>query len=767
MKNSTRLFMLAAFLLISPFMAFSQISTGEKPITWNNSKIPLLSQAELMPLVDVESLKAEDAIDAQYKDLPFRFAYGHNVNFTPDNSGSWFEFPNGDRLWRLKIVSKGALSLGVTFAEYHLPEGAKLFIYSSDQLYHIGAFTSTNNKVSGYLGTTPIPGDELIVEYYEPADVSFNAGLTIETVAHGYRDIFKIAKDISQNKGFGDSGNCNNNVVCEEAEDWQNQIRSVALITLGNGTRWCSGSLINNVIEDGTPYFLTANHCTQGQNVSTWVFIFNYFSDICDEGGDGNDGILTQSISGSTLLENTNTPGSGNSTDPMQTDMALLLLDETPPDEWDVFYSGWDWSGEIPSFAVGIHHPAGDVKKISWDTDPTGVSGYLDQSGTGGGTTHWHINDWEDGTTEGGSSGSPLFNDSHQVIGQLHGGYADCSNNVDDYYGRLTLSFQFIQEWLDPDGTGVTSINGWPSPIVLEVDPGLNGIDGIEPFYCDVDNISPSITIKNYGLTEINAVDIDYFLDGNQIGTYNWTGSLLNGEMDSFEIGSLEISESGNHVFYTEFDFEGDMNLNNNKRTVEFYSIIGSRNLTIKILTDDYGSETTWSVNTIDGIKLASGGPYPNDVNDLYVEDVCIPDTCVTFIIFDSVGDGICCGYGEGSYQILIDTLEVTSGGEFGDEESTIACPPIVDAIDEINPLNSILIYPNPAHEQISLMLGDLSQENLTIHITNLMGQTISTINTSRGEELLKINVKDLPRGMYILEVSNKKFKSTFKIVFE
>ena len=347
---------------------YAQVSTGGIPVSWTNDILPELNSAEVLPAVNVDLLKAEDEIEREHKDIPMRFAYGHEVEFSSSTHGSWYVFNNGDRLWRLKIKSKNALTMSVTFSSFNLPEGSSVFIYASDKTYSIGAFTAANNKASGYLGTTPIPGEEIVVEYFEPYNALFEAELGIETVAHGYRDIFKIAAEQLGDKGFGDSGDCNNNVVCPEAEDWEQQIKSVALITLSGGTRICTGSLLNNVAEDETPYFLTANHCL-GSSSDTWVFIFNYFSDICDPGGSGNDGSTLESVAGSTLLENTNSNGGSASTDPNETDMALLLLDEDIPESYDVFYNGWDWSGDIPANTVCIHHPSGDVKKITWDND--------------------------------------------------------------------------------------------------------------------------------------------------------------------------------------------------------------------------------------------------------------------------------------------------------------------------------------------------------------------------------------------------------------
>ena len=743
---------------------YSQISEGGTPRTWNLEKLPSLNSKEIMPLINIESLKTEDEAENQFKDQPYRFAYGHEVNFTSQNSGSWFYFPNGDRLWRLKIQSKEALSMNVTFSNYHIPDGADLFIYSSDESYKIGAFTSANNKENGSLGTTPIPGDEIVIEYFEPSYAAFEGELEIETVAHAYQDIFKIAKNVSQNKDFGDSGNCNNNVICPEAEDWADQVRSVAMITLANGTRLCTGSLLNNTNDDGTPYFLTANHCL-GSGTSNWVFIFNYFSDICDEGGDGNDGSLLESVAGCSILANTQSGGGTGSTDPNQTDMALLLLDETPPDDYTIFYSGWDWSGIAPATAVGIHHPSGDVKKISWDTDETGISGYLDYSGTAGGTTHWHINDWEDGTTEGGSSGSPLFNDSYQVIGQLHGGLANCSNNVDDYYGRLALSFPYIQEWLDPDSSGVTSINGWPSAIILGTDPGIQPIQGLQSSYCNENTISPILNLKNYGISEITAVDIEYFIDGNIEGTYNWTGTLQNGESESIILDPITINETGAHVFSASFSYSGDENENNNEREYAFYSIIGGTTLTINILTDEYASETSWGVYTMDGLELASNPDYDNST--LYEEEVCIPDTCVEFIIYDSYGDGICCQYGEGYYTLIYNDIELGGGAEFTDEESTVICPNIINGIEDEDPLQGFSVYPNPAKDLLFLSLSKVTFTEFDLHLQNALGQDLISRSYSSFNALESLDVGELPRGLYILELSGNDTKRSYKIILE
>ena len=768
MNKKNYLLLFALFLL--PFAAFSQVSQGGVPRAWKSDKIPAVNSKINMPAIDIDALKAEDEVTEAHKDIPLRFAYGHEVDLSTQNSGEWLILPNGDRMWRLEINSKDAVTLSLTFSNYHLPDGAELFIYSDKEEFVLGALTSYNNKVHNQLGTSPIPGDQIILEYFEPADVAFEGVLEIETVAHGYKDVFKIAKESGSDfeKGFGDSGSCNNNVVCEEAEDWSEQIRSVALITLNNGTRICTGTLLNNVLEDETPYFLTANHCL-GSSYTTWVFIFNYESDICDPGGTGNDGSTSESVSGATLLANTNSAGGGdgNSTDPDLADMAFMLLDETPPASYDVFYAGWDWSGDVPASTVGIHHPSGDVKKISWDNDAPSISGYLDHSNSQNGDTHWHVDDWEDGTTEGGSSGSALFNEEKQVIGQLHGGLANCGNNVDDYYGRLYHTFQFIQEWLDPDSTGVTSINGYPDAVLLGTDPGMQGIQGVEASYCDVNSIEPILTLKNYGLDTITAVSIDYYLDGNLVGTYEWTGTLYSGESEQIQLDPITVNTSGNHTFSAEFEYDGDENLLNNQRDIEFYAIVGGTTIDVNILTDDYGSETSWAVLTMDGLELASGGPYSNGVNNTYTYEVCIPDTCVEFVIYDSYGDGICCDWGEGEYWVEYNGVTVAEGAEFGSEESTTICTNLIDNIEELEALNGISVFPNPAKELINIDLGQEEFSRLNIQMQNLLGQQMISIQKQNSQGMIQLDLSEIPSGVYLLTIESEGQQRSIKILVD
>ena len=417
------------------YVSNAQVSHGGTPYAWTEKSNLDGVQFVEMPSVNIEALRAEDQVTEQYKDIPLRFAHAHEVNFNLLNAGTWTPMPDGGKIWRLGVESPGAYSLNFTFDQFELVEGAQLFIYNAEKSYLIGSFTKENNKPSGQLGTAPVQGDKVIVELYEPKS-KHQSKLSISHIAHDYKDAFKLAK------GFGTSGSCNNNVNCPISNGWEDQISSVALITLGNGTRWCSGAMVANTSGDDTPYFLTADHCEDGQTVTNWVFYFNYESAACSPNTDGS---LTQSVSGSTLrAENPNS------------DVCLLELSSAPPVGYGVFYSGWDNSGAAVPNAVGIHHPDGDVKKFSVENDALSPSG-----------NYWRVNDWDDGTTEPGSSGSPLFDQNKRIIGQLFGGFAACGNDEWDEYGKLDVSWNGasasarLKDWLDPTSSGSTTLDGY------------------------------------------------------------------------------------------------------------------------------------------------------------------------------------------------------------------------------------------------------------------------------------------------------------------
>ena len=99
----------------------------------------------------------------------------------------------------------------------------------------------------------------------------------------------------------------------------------------------------------------------------------------------------------------------------------------------------------------------------------------------------------------------------------------------------------------------------------------------------------------------------------------------------------------------------------------------GETQVTVSINTDNYPAETTWELkNWTTGEVYATGGSY-STANSNYTDNACIPDNAtVGFTIFDVYGDGICCGFGNGSYSVSDASNTYASGGNFASEETSL-----------------------------------------------------------------------------------------------
>ncbi len=416
-----------------------------------------LAPADTVPIyelaqIDLDPVRSEDLLRAA-EGLPPRFAIPHEVQISPLTDGLWETAPDGSLVWRLRIVARGARSINLGFTSYFMPEGGRLLLYAADHSYAIRPFTTEDNMDHGELWTPVIPSGDIMIEVTVPGQFEADLlSLDLTSINYGYRGFGEPTIPPGEPEdGSPRSGACNRDVVCPEGVPWQNEIRSVAVISTG-GSLFCTGFMVNNTAQNQVPYFMTANHCgiTSG-NAASLVTYWNYQTTVCS--GTPN-GVLNQFNTGSTFRA-----GSSAS------DFTLVQLSANPNPAYGVTFAGWDRSNAATSSAVCIHHPSTDEKRISFENDPTQITSYLGSS-VPGDSTHIRVVDWDIGTTEGGSSGSPLFSPGHRVVGQLHGGFAACGNDSSDWYGRFFVSWTGggtnstrLSNWLDPGNTGATTLN--------------------------------------------------------------------------------------------------------------------------------------------------------------------------------------------------------------------------------------------------------------------------------------------------------------------
>ena len=450
------------FFIFSISTVFSQKTTQNTPISWHLKITDDVTTINLPPL-DLETLQHEDSINDHDKSLPWRYGVKRSLKLDIHKDGTVTRLDNGDKLWRIVINSPNAVNLSINFDDFYIPNGAKLFIYNDDRTDVLLPLTTNQNRNNQKLGSWFVNGDKIWIEYFEPASVHEEVLLNISSIIHGYR-MGQVERYVDGTRGLNDSGDCNYDVNCPIGEDFDSQKdilkKAVALLNLGNGYL-CSAVLINNTNKDKTPYLLTGNHCLDNSDPAFWSIRFNWMSPspICGEDEPSPDLQTNFTMSGAELKASNTL-----------SDFALVELYNKIPSSWDVAFAGWDITDELPQFEVGIHHPNGDIMKICRDN-----SGAIHETANGtevwlvGGVSVGEGNGWEIGTTESGSSGSPLFNQDGKIIGQLYAGNSSCNglenNNDYDIYGRLAVSWEAgltpenrLKEWLDPNQTGQTQL---------------------------------------------------------------------------------------------------------------------------------------------------------------------------------------------------------------------------------------------------------------------------------------------------------------------
>ncbi len=461
----------------------SQISSGGIPLSFNQKGLSSYFQEIAITVPGPDELYGDENSEEKL-DLPHRFAKLLPVDLNLENSGTWEVLDNGGRIWRLGLFAENALALSLYFNDFYLPVGCKLFLYDSDGEQIKGAFTDLNNQESRLFATDLINGDYLTIELYQPKNITHKPMLNISDVAYSYKNGESIT-------GFGGSDHCEINAICSpEGDGWQTAKRSVVRIKVrvGGGLYWCSGVLVNNAYYNKTPYVLTADHCAfkggyaSPEDVDQWLFYFNYESNGCENPNNEPEVI---SMLGAKKIASGGDHGNSGS------DFYLVELNNDIPQSIHPYFSGWSASGISSSSGVTIHHPEGDIKKISTYEDPL-ISSQWSNNGV---YSHWKVvwteteNGW--GVTEGGSSGSPLFDTQGKLIGTLTGGYAACDPNGQigpdkpDFYGAFSYHWDSngmhdtlqLKPWLDPDNTGITELNGYYVGIEESIEKENNFFD--------------------------------------------------------------------------------------------------------------------------------------------------------------------------------------------------------------------------------------------------------------------------------------------------
>ncbi len=674
------------------------------------------------------------------------FVFGQEiaVNYSTLNAGKWEELSNGDRLWRLALHSDSAYSLNLQFDYFYLPRGGRLHIYTADKKYLLGAFTEADNQNSRKFATSLLPGGEIVLEYYEPRQVRQQAAIHLSTVVHGYKDFYFT------NGKYGSSGSCNVDIQCAEGAPYQEVKRAVCLILYGSRIL-CTGTLINNTSMDRTPYLLTAYHCLSGKDISNFVFIFNHEADQCGS-NHYTDG---DAVTGATIVD------LGYSSD-----YALLKLSAVPPMYYRVYYAGWDSRDTAASEAVCIHHPSGDVKKISVCRQPVRHSDSQGEKGN----THWMVPFWNRGTTESGSSGSALFNTKKQIIGQLDGGTASCVDTTGfDVFGKMAYSWlpptgggYGLKQWLDPLQSGVTVCDGMDSyQILYEKDAALSEILSPGEHNCRMRQ-PVRVCWYNNGSQSIENPIFQYQIDHGEIRQAVRSGAWTFMRADTFELASLPLEEGMHHLKVWVKVAEDENGLNDTLETD--FSFQNGASLHWRIKTDYYPSQNRWLLKDTSGNILAQS-PSTLTARTVYSDTFCLAEGCYDFVIEDSAGDGLYGhdGYGQGYYYLYLQDKAIASGVQFGYRDSIRFC---VDSTVSVSPHFALCrpkfqVFPNPCGNFVNIRMENGVSVNADVNLFSVEGRIVKRFR--QVGELLELG--DLKPGIYLMQFVTPDWIQVEKII--
>lgn len=644
-----------------------------------------------------------------------------DTDFSPENSGTWDTLGDGTKVWRAAFHIAGAAAVNLIFNPYHLNKGVKIFLYDPGQQHKLGAFTDLNNKPRLMLATAHIPGETLILEMQVPRYANDAGSLRVAQVGCDFSD-FHTGKPFKDG-WYGLSAECNADINCFDDPSYRLVKNAVVRIVYHGGER-CSGTLVNNTKQDGKNYVLTAEHCISKElDANTAVFYFDYESPYCD----GPDGSSGKSISGATI----------RSTGDML-DFTLLELLEPVPVTYRPYYSGWDRSGNSPLSGYSIHHPLGDVKKISMESHAISVGNF--------GTlyndfTHWLVRHWETGTTEAGSSGAGLFNENNRLVGSLTGGEANCENPVNDYYQMISHAWEDfspqdrqLRHWLDP------------------LDHQSSVLDGYDPYE-------------------------DFWKSGDTLS------NILPGEMTGSESANLTWGSLSGH------------NSDNLDKFAEKFTIDGQKKILGLILhvADNFvGSEQSKLVVSIwNGVGIPAGALYEKEVS--LIELV---ENEYNFIEFDSavsVGDIFFAGYNL-FYVIPQDTfsthmaenrlvqpvntafihnnetwmpVDQYTGGLVSTSFGIM--PVVFDSLPDEDPYGNFqedaIVYPNPASDEVWIEFKEMLASPVILEFYDLRGQLVLIKEYGSYQQQIRLSPLHLGAGMYIIRVQRGSRHSELKII--
>lgn len=319
----------------------------------------------------------------------------------------------------------------------------------------------------------------------------------------------------------------------------------------------------------------------------------------------------------------------------------------------------------------------------------------------------------------------------------------------------------------------ITSNGCTPGTTTFNNDGSLHLI----PFNTNCGNsFTPSVYIRNNGTTTMTSAVVNYNIDNNTPTAYNWTGSLAAGEGTRIEFPAFTAAE-GDHTFNATLatvNGNADELTTNNSKTYEFtinepLTNYQTESITITVQPDSYGSEIFWALLDSNQQYIALGGEYDDveegqlgaiDIQTVEVDNAA----CYVFVMYDFGGNGICCEYGNGYYNVKTsEGVTIAAGGNFTDFDFTQFSVNVQLSNKNFDKsLNTIKLYPNPANNILNIAANENNlPENYTVY--NSLGQVMD--NGAITSTTQSLNIADYASGIYFVKLAKGDQSKTLQFI--
>jgi len=413
-----------------------------------------------MPSFDLAALQREDAKKDSMGGF-FRFGKGFDVGYTLAD-GQW-ENVEGGRLWTMTFASANALSLNFVFNDFHLPEGAELYVENEDKTVAYGPVTKEATTENGVFLTDIIPGEQATIYLFEPSWCEGQSSLTIRRVVHGYRSTQTAAT--TPKASLGTRLKTDYDVTC--FPDYDKESDGVGQILSSSGSSVGSGALMMSTDFSFKPYFLTsyafADHNLDGTISDTertatenCAFKFRYKSTECN----GDDTTVSFTYNHADIRAAW-----------QSTMYALLELRYNLKSNPYLTWLGWNCIYMSPASATCLYYPSQSTEQILFDNAVVYSScAYLGDNGWSG--------SFDLGIPRLTSIGAPMLDQNNRVVGQLCATitFEDETLPIRYIAGKLSRSWlgdetsaTKLQHWLDPNLRGWTILDSYRSMIIKGV----------------------------------------------------------------------------------------------------------------------------------------------------------------------------------------------------------------------------------------------------------------------------------------------------------